>query len=77
MDDINKGDIITCVFNIDSKNIFVKVEFIGEYSSFEDEQSFYFANTKTGVEYSFTKSQILSFAEASNRHEIDTITFTD
>ena len=75
MKDITTGDIIKCVFTIDKKNIFVSVEYTGEYSEFEGEKSYYFANTKSGVEYSFTSAQLVAFNEASERHALETITF--
>lgn len=73
MDSITKGETIKCIFNIDDKNIFVTVAYTGEYSEFEGNKSYFFTNTKTNVEYSFTLSQIKSFLDAQARHEQETI----
>ena len=73
MDSIAKNDTIKCIFNIDGKNIFVTVAYTGEYSEFEGNKSYFFTNTKTDVEYSFTISQIKSFLDAQARYEQDTI----
>jgi|AACY02.11.fsa_nt_gi hypothetical protein len=73
---LKKGDTYDVAFDIKGSGIIkIKAEYTGEYGELNDTKFYYFANTNTGVEYSFTLEQLASFKGMAKRYNADTISF--
>ena len=75
MENINVDDVIKAIFVINGTTIFVSCSYTGQYSEYNGETMYWFINTKTDTEYPFTKKQLADFADANERHDLDTIEF--